>query len=129
MNNRFKFRYWDHFNEEMVYQKENTIGGMRQLFEWAHEAEKGGNKIELMQWTGLQDSSGKDVYGGDIIKHPKGDIGEVIWQVQGQFRVQYIDNPFSTLPLFLQIGERGQAIVIGNIYQNPELLKCPPAKS
>lgn len=74
---------------------------------------------QLMQYTGLKDKNGKEIYEGDIVFNPH-DENE-----------RYVIEWYSTDACF-ELGENGQHIskyqlsefweVIGNIYENPELL-------
>lgn len=92
---------------------------------------------DLQQFTGLKDRNGKEIYEGDIITFPyispMGDIGDneneytyygnVIFE-DGIFIVQPIkaDSGFwSKQVLFNVVKQKGY--VIGNIHENPELLK------
>jgi len=78
--------------------------------------------IELMQYTGLKDKNGKEIYEGDIIKFK--DLNyDVCWnegmagfRVRSQKGIAYI-----TGDLFKAVDEGCK--VIGNIYENPDLLK------
>lgn len=69
------------------------------------------------QFTGLQDKNGKDIYEGDKIMHGGGQYrgpGEVRWcEVDLAFRVYRGTEKFHIYA----------PEVIGNIYENPELLK------
>lgn len=84
---------------------------------------------ELMQYTGLKDKNGKEIYKGDIVAIGKGKslIGVIeydapsfiiIWK-NGNKRAEIINGDrepiFKNSHISLQI--------IGNIYKNPELLE------
>ena len=79
----------------------------------------------LMQFTGLMDKNGKEIYEGDIVRFiddvtipskPDEVITEVFWwDVMACFSMKntYMELNFTTVD---------EIEVIGNIYQNPELL-------
>ncbi len=87
-------------------------------------------EIELMQWTGLKDALGKDVYAGDIIytRHKghawKGsmyinqNIKDGRWELAPASNCQKNARIFNALNVYEQKLE-----VVGSIYENPELLE------
>ena len=80
--------------------------------------------IELMQYTGIKDKNGTEIYEGDILKDKKGRLAIVKWH--GSFSAfmccfvseenLYKKNKFLYLAYM-------NLEVIGNIYENRELLE------
>lgn len=77
---------------------------------------------ELMQFTGLKDRSGVEIYEGDILSPG---LREVSWQ-QGAYSMgdgwYTQSHELKTGYWTLSKTQTEDAEVIGNIYQNPELL-------
>lgn len=80
-------------------------------------------EVELMQYTGLKDKNGKEIYEGDVLGR-NGYWNYYIGFEEGCFVTIPTDlvqrNNFSWLPIKKSIFENVE--VIGNIYENPELL-------
>jgi hypothetical protein len=77
------------------------------------------SKLELMQYTGLLDKNGVEIYEGDICMHHYFHEKGVIEWINASFKLCYDDGDHETLlPIDLEHYE-----VIGNVYENPELLK------
>lgn len=71
----------------------------------------------VCQCTGLKDKSGKKIYEGDIVQtNEAGWVAEVIYKIDGFFCIDNIGG-FSTQCQW------GEFEIIGNIYENPELLE------
>lgn len=81
-----------------------------------------------LQYTGLKDKNRKEIYEGDIVKVKQivlmQDIYEVVWNEKiASFEYKdgpYIDDYGDVKPGILY---PDACIVIGNIYENPELLE------
>lgn len=78
------------------------------------------NKAILMQYTGLKDKNGREIYEGDICASPGfagSGPGPVEWNPDLlQFDVK------TARGWWLALGVAPDVEVIGNIYENPELL-------
>ena len=86
--------------------------------------------IELMQYTGLKDKNGKEIYEGDIIEIRGQNykyIAEIIWDDEKagydlkEINTSIPDYLLNMPELF--VDRISQIKVIGNIYENPELLE------
>jgi len=82
------------------------------------EIEKAKNYI-LMQFTGLKDKNGKEIYEGDIMKNEHGTIHEIHWS---DSRGRWI-SVTKVYAYGLNNERATSSEILGNIYETPELLK------
>lgn len=111
-----KFRAWDAIAKKMwtpivglngVLLTYNQIGGYVSFPAY---------EDPLMQYTGLKDKNGIEIYEGDIIKD----------EIDGYHdTVVYKENKFILEPTGDDCVYWDKCEVIGNIYENPELLNDP----
>jgi len=121
-----KFRAWDKELQTMLdvslidFKKSVLIG---EHWEFGETNFINFDEIELMQSTGLKDKNGKEVFVGDIIKCTRGCPHEVY--LEKEYGGTYIGG----MPaIYLKGIREGYAWteheeILGNIYENPELLE------
>ena len=120
-----KFRAWDNREKEWVSVGfhifgETTLFDMIGLYCLENKGKDEDslerlNEIEVTQFTGLHDKSGKEIYEGDILEHEyESEYGPIL----------HTDKVIYHGGAFYPICEKPETEfkVIGNIYQNPELL-------
>lgn len=87
---------------------------------------------EVLMYTGLKDKNGTEIYEGDIIRTHENRIQKVIWHNNGfkleyKFKRSYRGESYWETRKDIELSEtnnkRWGIKVIGNIYENPELLK------
>ena len=114
MNRKIKFRarnnkcwiYFDAIINGWVILNEN--GGMAKI-----------NPETVGQYTGLHDKNGKEIYEGDIVTNRDKNIKYIVeWYDTGLRARQYKNKSYIGLEYWKDVLE-----VIGNIYDNPELLE------
>jgi uncharacterized phage protein (TIGR01671 family) len=94
-----------------------------------HAGCKVNERLVLMQYTGLKDKNGKEIYEGDIVK-AIGKLDKNIGIVEYRDEMASFYFKFEThakFPMHFTLAiwndEGFEPEVIGNIYENPELLK------
>jgi len=112
-----KFRVWDKKKRIMIKPDYIGVNNSGDIFYYSALADNwctapNPEDVVLLQYTGLKDCNGKEIYEGDIVKSPLG-IGMVFmrlgcWYIENQKELGY----FSAYEIE----------VIGNVYENPELL-------
>ena len=107
-----KFRIWDKEENKMINGNDFTFDEYAPLNDLFYDNSK---KLDFMQYIGLKDFDGVEIYEGDILEGENGYQGVVIFE-NGMFLV---DTSYGIYFLNLERNIR----VIGNKYENPELLE------
>lgn len=113
---QIKFRAWD-TRIKTMYQPGDDYGTTHPLDPCVYAMQ--GQSVILMQFTGLTDRTGKDIYEGDIVKFEHRIIASIKWyknDVAFRFHVSGEKGGFG------MAGLNESCEVIGNIYENPNLL-------
>lgn len=111
-----KFRAWDKSRKKMIYGPTDSNPNASWVLAVAPLLDN-----SAMQYTGLKDKNGKEIYEGDIISFLRGTISfdscVVGWS--------YDQAAFEILSDGLSVSFYGlkSITVRGNIYENPELLE------
>ena len=77
--------------------------------------------IPLMQYTGLKDKNGVEIYEGDIVEEYFGAYGNVCFE-NGCFVLEILEDTNRPLAHYIMADFGNKCEVIGNIYENKELL-------
>lgn len=139
MNREIKFRAWN---------EKHSIATLRMMYEvYINPEGKVGHpdgeyyELPLMQFTGLKDKNGKEIYEGDILKtfwqhdgvsnYDYELVGEVKWDEEWLHFMIEKDKGDSTIAYPLHSFEQDELDaesieVIGNIYENPNLINQQP---
>jgi len=123
-----KFRAWDKFND--CYWYSANFSTLADFFVAMQECISNGNELAFEQYASLKDRNGKEIYEGDIVSMPYSRCTQN-WQVlemsaYGQRFLRLTAKPHPAPHYFRGLHHFDKCEVIGNIYENPELLSDGP---
>lgn len=113
-----KFRAWYPPEKKMMFQDQLEVDPKTQI-EWFWRYFCSVEGMIPMQFTGLHDNDGKEIYEGDILKYGLSEY--VVKECEGSYRMTKKEYPCGA---FLGDFAPVTMEIIGNIYENSDLLKC-----
>ena len=130
-----KYRVWDKELQTMLdvslidFKKGVLVG---EHWEFGETNFMNFDEIVLMQSTGLKDKNGKEIFEGDVVKRYRSPFFKAKWEYQIETVLKEkaslllgreFGKNFGTIPFDSPFAESVLLEVIGNIYENPELLE------
>ncbi len=112
-----KFRAWD--------KETKTMNGMAEIYRNRNqeiELHPRDENIILMQTTGLFDKNGKEIFEGDIVLVLDSPYTVFYDNERGSYRLKPHDDRWN-VDYMSNFSHGGNFEVVGNIYENPELLE------
>lgn len=134
MNREIKFRVWDKKSKELVYFGLHLTNGncviendcLYVMFDGVYVSITD-DDVVLMQSTGLHDKNGLEVYEGDIVKFHTGlreYKGLVTWDNEmALYMLTHVGRKLEIWDISSVVRLGCPIEVIGNIHDNPDLLK------
>ena len=125
-----KFRAWHKEKNIMVYDNEDdtygywdgccnsNVGMVNTVLN-----SKWYSQYEFMQYTGLKDKNGKEIYEGDIIQYE--DIHKGVVEYSEKYAQYVLNQTGQVVDEYEPLGDYNMEVfeIIGNIYDNPDLFK------
>lgn len=126
MKREIKFRAWLENKKEMYYQYDNTASAMNGLSRFAEVVgSQVGYTPEVMQYTGLKNKNGKEIYEKDSREEysfidfcSKCMSYQEFYPYKGKNICHNCDGNYNLSEI-----DFSKENIIGNIYENPELIK------
>lgn len=135
MSREIKFKFWSREQKKFLeqgwdhYHVIDDEGDVRTVYESDCVREDFKDDVIPVQYTGLKDKNGKEIYEGSIVKDEWGDVGLVVYTDEDVESCGCCTQEFSGIG-YVAIQSNGSYLylhvceVIGHVLENPELYVC-----
>lgn len=136
MNREIKFRAWDSVKNEMFIVANLALWLFNKPSRYSDGSGIPVGEFKLMQYTGLKDKNGKEIFEGDIISYGEWEHNSLndtpehnfVYEVKWTMLRWCLHNENYFVPMWQNMPLNNDGCVartmeiIGNIFENPELL-------
>lgn len=128
-----KFRIWIKNENKMIKISFDNKTAKNQVVPNKSNKIYGLDDIELMHYTGFKDKNGIEIYEGDIVELSRCDNNYCSLK-SGEFGIvrfkfgKMMIEPENMKSCCCLMGNFSNCLVVGNIYENKELLRCVKAR-
>lgn len=124
MSREIKFRAWNKEEKTMCTKPYDSpyaleVGSINEYLKQPDYLKE----YEYMQYIGIKDKNGKEIYEGDIVRTNSGRICKVVWFSSPQYQGWDLEPIESKNPVPKPTKLWEGLEVVGNVYENADLLK------
>lgn len=112
-----KFRAWDKVANDMLPNIQNHIND--EIFAFGYMLNNY-ERFSIMQYTGLKDKNGKEIYEGDVLSH--GNHKLLVAFIDGCFSFECRISKYTGISMSMRDHQESEFEVIGNQFETPQLV-------
>ena len=120
MSREIKFRAFDKWNKKITFDLYDEPGDIQVTNINGFLSDN--SQYEFMQFTGLIDKNGVEIYEGDILELNNCGL-LIVCFYKGEFKLQKLAEYHKKRNLYASISYLEFSVLRGNIYENPNLLQ------
>lgn len=116
MEREIRFRGWNP-HDKVIVSWEDIKKHKGYIYDFLHDIKE---NLILMQYTGLKDKNGKEIYEGDVLREKFNDGNTT--QTHDIFTFYWENGAYTDGEWYFADMDFTEIEIIGNIYENPDLL-------